>query len=168
MQKITPCLWFERDALAAAEFYVAAFPDSAISAVHRSPSDTPSGKEGTVLLIEFTLAGQRYTALNGGPQNGFNDAISLSVSCEDQAEIDRLWAALTADGGRPVQCGWLKDKYGVSWQIVPARMGSLLGGGDPAGNRRAMQAMMKMQKIDIAALEAARGVADAASDFHGG
>lgn len=156
MDKITPCLWFiANNALEAAQFYTSVFPDSAISKVHRSPADTPSGKEGTVLLVEFTLAGQRYQALNGGPHATFNDAISLSVRCEDQAEVDRLWGALTADGGKAVQCGWLKDKYGLSWQIVPKRLGELMSSTSPAQAKRVMQAMMKMVKLDIAALEAA-------------
>jgi predicted 3-demethylubiquinone-9 3-methyltransferase (glyoxalase superfamily) len=154
-QTITPCLWFETEALEAAEFYTSVFPDSAIVTVQRSPADTPGPKAGAVLLVHFRLAGQDYQALNGGPHEPFNDAISLSVSCKDQKEVDRYWSALTSGGGRPVQCGWLKDKYGVSWQIVPERMLELLADTDPAKARRAMEAMMKMVKIDIAAIEAA-------------
>jgi predicted 3-demethylubiquinone-9 3-methyltransferase (glyoxalase superfamily) len=153
-QKITPCLWFAHQALEAAEFYVGVFGGS-VDRVHRPQVETPSSKPGDVLMVEFTLAGQRYQALNGGSHVSFNDAISLSVLCEDQAEVDRLWEALTADGGRPVQCGWLKDKYGLSWQIVPKRMLALLGDPDPARSKRAMQAMMEMVKLDVAALEAA-------------
>jgi predicted 3-demethylubiquinone-9 3-methyltransferase (glyoxalase superfamily) len=108
-----------------------------------------------VLLIEFTLTGQRYQALNGSPHDKFNDAISLSVRCEDQAEVDRLWTALSADGGRPVQCGWLKDKYGLSWQIVPKRLLELMSDPDPARGKRVMQAMLHMVKLDVAKLEAA-------------
>ena len=161
-QKITPCLWFKSDALEAAQFYTAVLPNSAMGDVHRSAGDYPGGKAGSVLMVTFTLAGQRYQALNGGPHDAFNDAISLSVSCEDQAEVDRLWAALTADGGKPVRCGWLKDKYGLSWQIVPKRLVELMSGSDPARSKRVMQAMMQMVKIDIAGLEAAANGAGAA------
>ena len=153
-QKITPCLWFERNAEEAVRFYTSVFPNSSILSVNRAKSDTPGPKEGDVLVIEFTLAGQRYQAINGGPHETFNDAISLSVDCADQAEVDRYWEALTADGGRPVQCGWLKDKYGLSWQIVPRRLTELLSDPDPAKAKRVMQAMMKMVKLDVAALEA--------------
>lgn len=154
-QKITPCLWFERNAEEAVRFYTSVFPDSSIENVHRAKADTPGNKEGEVLFIEFALAGQRYQAINGGPHEKFNDAISLSVDCADQAEVDRYWEALTADGGRPVQCGWLKDKYGLSWQIVPRRLTEFLSDPDPAKAKRVMQAMMKMVKLDVAALEAA-------------
>jgi len=154
-QTITPCLWFENQALEAAEFYTSVFRNSAIVHVHRTTADTPGPKAGSVLMVVFTLAGQQYQALNGGPHEKFNDAISMSVSCEDQAEVDRLWSALTSDGGKPVQCGWLKDKYGLSWQIVPKRLPALLGGPDPEKSKRVMQALLKMVKIDIAALEAA-------------
>ncbi len=156
-QTITPCLWFEDNALEAAEFYTSVFPDSAIVAVQRTPADTPGPKAGSVLLVEFRLAGQDYQALNGGPHEKFNDAISLSVRCEDQEEVDRFWSALTSGGGKPVQCGWLKDKYGLSWQIVPKRLPELLGNSDPETSKRVMEAMLKMVKIDIAALEAAAG-----------
>jgi predicted 3-demethylubiquinone-9 3-methyltransferase (glyoxalase superfamily) len=154
-QKITPCLWFDGNALEAAQFYTSIFPNSSIDHVQRSPADTPSGKEGTVLIVLFTLAGQSYQALNGGPHDKFNDAISMSLSCADQAEVDDYWDKLTADGGKPVQCGWLKDRYGMSWQIVPRRATELLSGSDPLKAKRVMQAIMKMVKIDIAALERA-------------
>lgn len=154
-QKITPCLWFASHALEAARFYTSVFPGSSIDEIHHAKADTPSAREGDVLLVGFTLAGQRYQALNGGPHEDFNDAISLSVSCDDQAEVDRLWTALTAEGGKPVQCGWLKDKYGVSWQIVPRRLHELLATPDPESGRRVMAAMLGMVKLDIAALEAA-------------
>lgn len=157
-QKIAPCLWFDGRALEAAEFYVSVFGGS-VDKVHRAPIDTPGTKKGDVLFVEFTLAGQRHQALNGGARVTFNDAISLSASCADQAEVDRLWSALTADGGKPVACGWLKDKYGVSWQIVPHRMLDLLGDPDPARARRAFEAMVTMIKLDVATIEAA---ADAA------
>jgi predicted 3-demethylubiquinone-9 3-methyltransferase (glyoxalase superfamily) len=155
MSKITPCLWFEGNALEAAEFYTSIFPDSRIDDVHHARSDTPGNKVGDVLLVSFTLAGHSYQTLNGGPHDKFNDAISLSVSCNDQAEVDRLWDGLTSGGGKPVQCGWLKDRYGVSWQIVPKQLGMLLGNPDPEKGKRVMQAMLKMVKLDIAALEAA-------------
>jgi predicted 3-demethylubiquinone-9 3-methyltransferase (glyoxalase superfamily) len=154
-QKIKPCLWFASQALEAAEFYTALFPNSRIGAVHHARADTPGGREGDVLLVSFTLAGRDYLALNGGPHDAFNDAVSLSVDCNDQAEVDRLWAALTADGGRPVACGWLKDKYGFAWQIVPRRLPELLSDPDPAVGKRVMHAMMQMVKLDIAGLEAA-------------
>ena len=154
-QKITPCLWFQGNALEAAQFYTSAFANSEIVNVHRTRSDTPGNKEGSVLMVVFKIAGQSYQALNGGPHDTFNDAISLSVSCEDQAEVDHLWSALTADGGKPVKCGWLKDKFGVSWQIVPKRLATLMSDPDPALGKRVMQAMMQMVKLDIAKLEAA-------------
>ncbi|CAN0412959.1 unnamed protein product, partial [Phaeothamnion confervicola] len=146
-QKITPCLWFEGNAMEAAEFYTSVFANSAIENVHRNRSDQRSGPAGSVLMVSFSLAGQKYLALNGGPHDKFNDAISLSVDCEDQAEVDRLWTALTADGGKPVQCGWLKDKFGLSWQIVPKRLPELLQSGDAASAGRVMAAMMQMVKI---------------------
>jgi predicted 3-demethylubiquinone-9 3-methyltransferase (glyoxalase superfamily) len=154
-QRITPCLWFETEALEAAEFYASVFPNSAVVSVLKAPADTPGPKAGSVLLVQFNLAGQEYQALNGGRHEAFNDAVSLSVSCEDQAEVDRLWSSLTADGGRPVACGWLKDKYGLSWQIVPRRLPELLADPDPNRAKRALEAMMTMVKIDVAALEAA-------------
>jgi predicted 3-demethylubiquinone-9 3-methyltransferase (glyoxalase superfamily) len=154
-QKIAPCLWFKDQALEAAQFYTSVFPNSEIGNVQRSSVDYPGGKAGAVLMVSFTIAGQNYQALNGGPHDAFNDSISLSVSCDDQAEVDRLWTALTADGGKPVQCGWLKDKYGLSWQIVPKRLVELMTDPDPAKGKRVMQAMMKMIKLDIAQLETA-------------
>jgi predicted 3-demethylubiquinone-9 3-methyltransferase (glyoxalase superfamily) len=156
-QKITPCLWFDHDAEAAVRFYTSVFANSSVDHVQRSTVDYPGGKEGAVLIIKFTLAGQNYLALNGGPSETFNTAISLSVDCEDQAEVDHFWTALAADGGQPVQCGWLKDKYGLSWQIVPRRLPELLSDPDAAKARRVMQAMMQMVKIDVAKLEAAAG-----------
>jgi len=154
-QKITPCLWFASQALEAAEFYTSLLPDSAINSVHRAPADTPGGAAGSVVMVTFTIAGQNYQALNGGKHEAFNDSISLSVSCDDQAEVDHLWAALTSDGGKPVQCGWLKDRYGLAWQIVPKRLVELMSGPDHERSKRVMQAMMRMVKIDIAGLEAA-------------
>jgi predicted 3-demethylubiquinone-9 3-methyltransferase (glyoxalase superfamily) len=155
MQKIKPCLWFEGNALEAAQFYTSVFTDSSIDTVHKALTETPGNKKGGVLIVEFTIAGMQYQALNGPPHDTFNDAVSLSVSCKDQAEVDRTWAALTANGGKPVQCGWLKDKFGLSWQIVPKRLFELLSDPDTAKAERAMQAMMQMVKLDIAKLEAA-------------
>ncbi|MDX2203678.1 MAG: VOC family protein [Hyphomicrobiaceae bacterium] len=157
-QKITPCLWFESQAMEAAQFYVSVLGGS-IDQVMRASTDTPGTRQGDVLLVSFTLAGQSYQALNGGKHEAFNDSVSLSVRCEDQAEVDRLWAALTADGGRPVQCGWLKDRWGLAWQIVPRQLPELLASPDEAKVRRVMLAMMEMQKIVVAELQAA---ADAA------
>jgi predicted 3-demethylubiquinone-9 3-methyltransferase (glyoxalase superfamily) len=154
-QKIKPCLWFNGQAEEAARFYVSLLPESSIDSIARAPADYPGGQSGRVLLVEFTLAGQLYQALNGGPQFPFTEAVSLSVSCADQEEVDRLWNALTADGGKPIQCGWLKDKYGLSWQIVPEAMGRLMKEGDVAQSARVFEAMMKMVKFDIAELERA-------------
>jgi predicted 3-demethylubiquinone-9 3-methyltransferase (glyoxalase superfamily) len=154
-QKITPCLWFDGNAEEAVRFYTSVFAHSSVDLVQRSTVDYPGGKVGSVLIIAFTLAGQSYLALNGGPSEKFNNAISLSVDCEDQAEVDQYWAALTADGGKPMQCSWLKDKFGLSWQIVPRRLPELLSDPDTAKAHRVMQAMMQMVKIDIAKIEAA-------------
>lgn len=153
-QKIAPCLWFDKQAEEAARFYVSLLPDSRIDQVQTAPDDYPNGKAGDVLLVEFTLAGSRYTALNGGPYFQFNEAISLQIGCEDQAEVDRLWDALSAVP-EAEQCGWVKDRYGLSWQIVPHRLTELLSDGAPAVRRRVFAAMMEMKKLDVAALEAA-------------
>jgi predicted 3-demethylubiquinone-9 3-methyltransferase (glyoxalase superfamily) len=155
MQKIVPFLWFDTQAEEAAELYVSLFRNSKVCQVARYGEGGP-GPKGRVMTIVFELDGVRFTALNGGPMYRFTEAVSMQVECEDQAEIDRLWDALTADGGEPGQCGWLKDRFGLSWQIVPANMGQLIGGDDPAKSSRAMQAMMRMSKLDIAALESAR------------
>lgn len=154
MQKVTPFLWFDGQAEAAARFYVSLVPDSRIERVTRSPADTPSGPAGMVLTVEFTLSGSRFVGLNGGPQFPFTEAVSFQIACRDQAEVDRLWAALS-DGGSPSRCGWLKDRWGLSWQVVPTRLHQLLADPDPARARRAMEAMLQMTKIDIAALERA-------------
>ncbi len=156
MSKISPCLWFDGNAEEAAEFYVSLLPDSRIENVQRSPSETPSGPEGSVLLVEFTLGGQRFVALNGGPQFRFNEAISFSIDCADQGEVDRLWAELSADESAE-QCGWVKDRFGLSWQIIPRALPKLLGDPDPARARRVMEALLTMKKIDVAALERAAG-----------
>lgn len=153
-QKIIPCLWFDKQAEDAANFYVSLLPDSRIDEVQTAPGDYPNGKAGEVILVEFTLAGARYTALNGGPEFRFNEAISLQIDCEDQAEVDRLSAALSAVP-EAEQCGWVKDRYGLSWQIVPRRLTELLGDRDPAVRRRVFAAMMEMKRLDVAKLEAA-------------
>ncbi|PZU72336.1 MAG: hypothetical protein DI531_13175 [Brevundimonas sp.] len=156
--KIVPCLWFDGEAEAAAAFYVGLLPDSRVTAVNRSPVDTPSGVAGSVLTVQFVLAGREYLALNGGPNFRFTEAVSFMVMTEDQAETDRLWNALIADGGRENACGWLKDRWGLSWQITPRRLMELTTDPNPARAKAAMQAMMGMIKIDIAALD--RAVAD--------
>lgn len=159
MSKITPCIWYDGAAEEAANFYVALLPGSRIDRVIKSPVDTPSGAAGQVLVVEFTLADQAFMGLNGGPMFPQTEAVSFIIETEDQAETDRLWDALIADGGTPSQCGWLKDRWGVSWQITPRRLNELMRETDPERARRAMTAMMTMTKIDIAALErAADGV----------
>jgi predicted 3-demethylubiquinone-9 3-methyltransferase (glyoxalase superfamily) len=155
MQKITPFLWFDTQAEEAARFYVSIFKNSRIGDIARY-GDAGPGPKGQVMTIGFELDGLHFTALNGGPMFKFTEALSLQIDCVDQTEIDTLWEKLTADGGEPGPCGWLKDRFGLSWQIVPANMGQLVGGPDPAKSQRAMQAMMKMGKLDIAALVAAR------------
>lgn len=154
MSKITTFLTYQDQAEEAAGLYVRLFPDSAITRITRYASDGPQ-PAGRVLTVEFQLAGQPYVALNGGSHFSFAEGISLSVACQDQAEIDRLWAALTADGGQPGNCGWLKDRFGVSWQLTPANMGELMRGSSPEQARRRLQAMLQMHKIDVAALEQA-------------
>ena len=154
MSKVAPCLWFEHDAEAAAAFYCSLLPDSRIDRVQKAPVDNPSSREGDVLLVEFTLAGRRFQALNGGQGIAPSWAVSLAISCDDQAEVDRIWDAF-ADGGTPQKCGWITDRWGFSWQVVPRAMSELLGDADPARARSAMQAMMGMVKLDLAALRAA-------------
>jgi predicted 3-demethylubiquinone-9 3-methyltransferase (glyoxalase superfamily) len=155
MSKITPCLWFDGNAEEAANFYVSLLPGSRVDNVMRSPADNPSTPAGAVLTVDFTLAGQRFTGLNGGPQFSFTEAISFVIDCEGQPEVDRLWAALTQSGGTPGQCGWLKDRYGVSWQVIPRQLGEILGDPDTERAGRAMEAMLEMGKIDVAALRRA-------------
>jgi len=152
MQRITPCLWFDTQAEEAANFYVSLFEDAQVTRVDHLDG-TPSGDN--VALVSFRLEGHEFMAINGGPQFPFTEAVSFSVSCRDQAEVDRLWAALTADGGEEGMCGWLKDRFGLSWQIIPERMGELLSDPDPERRQRAMDAMLKMQKIEVDVLEAA-------------
>ncbi|MGA9581019.1 MAG: VOC family protein [Allosphingosinicella sp.] len=153
--KITPCLWFDHDAEQAANFYVSLLPDSRIDKIVRSPADNPSMKEGGVLVVDFTLAGRKYTGLNGGPAFPFTEAVSFMIHCEDQAEVDRLWDALIADGGQASECGWLKDRFGLSWQITPQAMLDMLASDDRDAARRAMEAMMTMSKLDVARLKKA-------------
>ena len=155
MSKIAPCLWFDGDAEEAATFYTSILPDSRIDRVNPAAADTPSGPQGSVLSVDFTLAGQQFIGLNGGPDFQFNEAISFSIDCEDQAEVDRLWDALVEGGGEHSVCGWLKDRYGVSWQVIPRRLPELVNGPDPQGAARAMQAMLQMTKIDVAKIEEA-------------
>jgi predicted 3-demethylubiquinone-9 3-methyltransferase (glyoxalase superfamily) len=153
MKPIVPCLWMER-AEEAAEFYTSVFRDARVVSMSRYGPDMPL-PEGTVLTAELELNGQPFLLLNGGPGHPFTDAISFQVFCDDQAEIDHYWDGLLAGGGTPVQCGWLTDRFGVSWQVVPTRLMELQSDPDPARAQRAMQAMMGMVKLDIAALEAA-------------
>jgi predicted 3-demethylubiquinone-9 3-methyltransferase (glyoxalase superfamily) len=153
MSKIMPCLWFE-EAEEAARFYVSLLPDSHVDSVTALPADSPSGPAGSVQVVEFTLAGQQFMAMNAGPLDPFNHAVSFMVKCGDQAEIDRLWEALTR-GGTAEHCGWLKDRYGVSWQIVPAVLGEMMKDKDPTKARRVAEAMLKMIKFDIAGLRKA-------------
>ena len=147
MATITPCLWFDGDGLAAAEFYVSLFPDSQIDDASQAP-DTPP------VMVNFTLMGRPFQALNGGPQFRFTEAISLSVPCDGQAEVDHYWAVLS-EGGEEGRCGWLKDRFGLSWQIVPNELGGILGDPDPERAARATEAMLQMNKLDIAAMRAA-------------
>lgn len=155
MQKITPHLWYAKDAEEAAKFYASVFPDSRVTRVTPLPSDTPSGPPGSVKVVEFVLCGQEFMAITAGPLDPFNHAVSFMVNCESQAEIDRYWDALLGNGGSPEQCGWLKDRYGLCWQIVPTVLGEMMASPDKAKAKRACDAMLKMIKLDIAALQAA-------------
>jgi predicted 3-demethylubiquinone-9 3-methyltransferase (glyoxalase superfamily) len=155
MPRVTPCLWFDGQAEEAASFYASVFPDCQVVGVTRSPADNPSTQAGDVLLVSFTIAGQPFTALNGGPQFPFTEAISFEIDCADQGEVDRFWEALVEGGGQHGPCGWLKDRFGVSWQVIPTRLHELLGDPDPERARRAMAAMLTMKKLDIAELERA-------------
>ena len=154
-QKIIPHLWYVREAAEAARFYASIFPDSRLDRVTTLPADSPSGPAGSVELVEFTLFGQAFMAISAGPLDPFNHAISFVVACQDQAEVDRYWDALLEDGGAPEQCGWLKDRYGLSWQIVPAVLGEMLNDLDRQKARRVAEAMLKMVRFDVAGLKAA-------------
>lgn len=155
MNKIAPCLWFDGVAELAARFYVSVVPDSRIDRIVHAPADSPSTAEGTVLMVAFTLAGQSFVGLNGGPGNPHTDAISFQIYTDDQAETDRIWNAMIADGGAEIACSWCRDRWGVRWQIVPRRMMQLLSDPDRDRAARAFTAMSAMVKIDIAAIEAA-------------
>ena len=154
--KNTICLWYDHDAEEAARFYASVFPDSAIKAVHRAPSDNPSSKEGAVLTVEFTVLGIACLGLNGGPMYKHSQAFSFQVATADQAETDRYWHAIIDNGGHANACGWCQDKWGVSWQITPIALTQAYTDPDRAAAKRAFEAMMTMTKIDIAAIEAAR------------
>ena len=153
--KNTICVWYDKDAEAAARFYAATFPDSSVGAVHEAPADYPSGKKGDVLTVEFTVMGIPCIGLNGGPQFTHSEAFSFQVSTEDQAETDRYWNAIVGNGGAESACGWCKDRWGVNWQITPRILIEAIGGTDTAAAARAFEAMMTMRKIDVAAIEAA-------------
>ncbi|MFZ9218901.1 MAG: VOC family protein [Candidatus Limnocylindrus sp.] len=148
MANTNPCLWFDGTAEQAANLYVSVFPNSSIDEVVRTPGDYHAGTAGSVLAVRFTLNGAPFLALNGGPMYQFTPAVSFQIDCADQAEVDRYWAALT-EGGEPGQCGWLKDRFGLSWQVNPREMNLYLGGADRAGAARAQQAMMKMEKLIV-------------------
>jgi 2-polyprenyl-6-hydroxyphenyl methylase/3-demethylubiquinone-9 3-methyltransferase len=153
--KNTICLWYDRDAEEAANFYAATFPDSSVDAVHRAPGDYPSGKQGDVVTVQFTVMGIPCIGLNGGPHFKQSEAFSFQIATDDQEETDRYWNAIVGNGGRESQCGWCKDKWGVSWQITPRALTDAVAGPDPAAAKRVWDAMMTMKKIDIAAIEAA-------------
>jgi predicted 3-demethylubiquinone-9 3-methyltransferase (glyoxalase superfamily) len=153
--KIYPFLWYAKDAEEAAKLYTSLFPDSRIDSVVTMPSESPSGPPGSVKVVTFTLFGQRFQAMTAGPHHDFNDAISFTVLCDDQAELDRYWDALLAKGGKAQACGWLNDRFGVRWQIVPAVMEQMMGDKDVTRAKRVTDAMLKMIKLDIATLEKA-------------
>ena len=154
MQKITPFLWYAQEAEEAAQFYASVFPRSRIVRISSLPSESPSGPPESVKVVEFELFGQPFMAISAGPLDAFNHAVSFVVKCETQAEIDRYWNAFLEAGGKPEQCGWLQDQYGLYWQIVPSRLGDMMSDPDPAKAKRAAEAVLLMQKFDLAALEA--------------
>ena len=156
MDKNTICLWYDGTALDAARFYAETFPNSEVRAVHRAPGDYPAGKQGDVLTVEFTVAGIPCIGLNGGPAFRHSEAFSFQIATEDQAETDRLWNAIVGNGGQASECGWCKDRWGLSWQITPRVLSEAVTDPDPAVAKRAFDAMMTMGKIDIATIEAAR------------
>ena len=155
MAKNTICIWYDTDAEAAARFYAQTFPDSAVTAVRRAPGDYPSGKQGDALVVEFTVLGIPCIGLNGGPGIKHSEAFSFQVATDDQAETDRLWNAIVQNGGQESECGWCKDKWGLSWQITPRVLSAAIASPDRAAAKRAFDAMMTMRKINIAAIEAA-------------
>ena len=154
--KNTICLWYDGGAEAAARFYAETFPDSRVTAVHKAPGDYPSGKEGDVLTVEFTVMGVACLGLNGGPEFKHSEAFSFQIATNDQEETDRYWNAIVDNGGQESQCGWCKDKWGLSWQITPVALTEGVTDSDPAVAKRVFDAMMTMKKIDIATIEAAR------------
>ena len=154
--KNTICLWYDHDAESAAKFYAATFPDSVVNAVHRAPGDFPSGKQGDVLTVEFTVLGIPCLGLNGGSAFKQSEAFSFQVATADQAETDRYWNAIVGNGGQESACGWCKDKWGLNWQITPIALTKAVTDPDPTAAKRAFEAMMQMKKIDIATIEAAR------------
>jgi predicted 3-demethylubiquinone-9 3-methyltransferase (glyoxalase superfamily) len=161
MPKVSTCLWFGKEAETAVRFYVSLVPGSSLEHIRRSPGNWPGGAAGEVILVNFTLGGQSFQAVNGGTPANYGNAASISVLCADQAEVDRLWTALTADGGSEIMCGWLRDRWGVPWQIVPEILPRLLADPDPAVSARVFAAMMGMVKLDVAALERAAKSASA-------
>ena len=161
MDKISPCLWFDGNAEEAARFYADKFPNSSVDAVNLGPTDNPGGgKAGQVLTVEFTVFGMKMLGLNGGPNFKFDEAISFQVYTDDQAETDRYWNAIVENGGQASECGWCKDKFGLSWQITPRILMDVTTGSDRAAAKRALDAMMTMQKIDVAKIEAAATVSE--------
>lgn len=155
MPKITPFLWFDTQAEDAAKLYVSIFPNSRITSVNRYAREAPGAAAGQVMTVTFEIDGQKVTALNAGPMFKLSEAFSFVIDCDGQNEVDHYWNALTADGGEESQCGWLKDRFGVSWQVIPRQLYECIGGPDPAGRGRAMQAMLQMVKLDVAKLQAA-------------
>lgn len=153
--ELTTCLWFNGRAREAATFYTSIFPNSSMADNWIAPTETPGNQEGSEVLVNFTIFGRPFIGLNGGPQFPHSEAVSFQIPCKDQSEIDKYWEILTADGGQESQCGWLKDKFGISWQVVSSEMSKYLGGSDSAGAQRATQAMLQMKKIDLAAMEKA-------------
>jgi len=156
ISKNTICLWYDGDAEEAAKFYAETFPDSSVDAVHKAPADFPSGREGDVITVQFTVMGIPCIGLNGGPMFKHNEAFSFQVATEDQEETDRYWNAIVGNGGEESQCGWCKDKWGISWQITPIALTEGYTNPDPAVAKRVFEAMMTMKKIDVAAIKAAR------------
>ena len=152
---LTTCLWFDGQAREAANFYASIFPNSSVADNWIAPTETPGNQQGSEVLVNFTIFGQSFLALNGGPQFPHSEAISFQIPCADQGEIDKYWELLIKDGGQEGQCGWLKDKFGISWQVISGEMGKYLGGPDPEGAQRATQAMLAMKKINLAAMEKA-------------
>jgi predicted 3-demethylubiquinone-9 3-methyltransferase (glyoxalase superfamily) len=154
-QKIVPYLWYAKEAEEAARFYTKLFPDSRVDSVNSMPADSPSGPPGSVVVVEFTLFGQAFTAMSAGPHHEFNDAISFMVNCDSQAEVDRYWDAILNNGGQPQACGWITDKFGLRWQITPTRLLEMMADKDTAKAKRVAEEMMKQVKLDLPKLEAA-------------